>query len=169
MATLSQLTEQQFKELLDDYFAPQPKRHKMTETEVRNLAEKLNDKINVPFFSEKKEGKILIKIVLKVDTFLYDNLPNEFYDLVRSVDEGIDDDEAKRLIKRLALLANDKIDIPYLPEKFEYIAIRFIISVIINAARKNWDFIRAKEAASGINPPDSPNPGDNNLNGLILN
>ncbi len=168
MTTLSQLTEQQFKELLDEYFAPQPKRHKMTETEVRNLAEKLNDKIDIPFFSEKKEGKILIKIVLKVDTFLYDNLPNEFYDLVRCLDDGIDDDEAKRLVKRLAHLANNKIDIPYIRENFEYIAIRFVIGVMINAARKNWDFLKAKNAAEAIAPPEKKDVTDKELEALIL-
>lgn len=168
MTTLGQLTEEQFRELLDEYFAPPVKRHKMTETEVRNLAEKLNEKINIPFFSEKKEGKILIKIVLKIDTFLYDNLPNEFYDLVRSIDDGIDDDEAKRLIKRLSRLANDKIDIPYLPEQAEYIAIRFVIGVIINAGRKNWDFLKAKNAAEAISPPDSKDPKDKDLDAIIL-
>jgi len=168
MTTLSQLSEQQFKELLDEYFAPQPLRHKMTETEVRNVAEILNEKIDVPFFSEKKEGKILIKIVLKVDTFLYDNLPNEFYDLVRNVDEGIDDAEAKRLIKRLARLANEKVDIPYIPEPFEYIAIRFIIGIVINAARKNWDFLKAKNAAHTIVPPEKKDVKDKDLEALIV-
>jgi len=168
MTTLSQLSEQQFKELLDEYFAPQPQRHKMTETEVRNLAEKLNKKIDIPFFSEKKEGKILIKIVLKVDTFLYDHLPNEFYELVRNLDDGIDDAEAKRLIKRLARLANDKIDIPYIPEKFEYIAIRFVIGIIINAARKKWDFITAKDAADTMVVPEKKEAKDKEFDALIL-
>ena len=110
MRTIAELTADQFKELLDEYFAEPKKRSKMTDEEIKDLAQRLNAKINVPIIDEAGEEKILIKIVLKVDRFLYDHLPNEFYDLVRSVDKGIDDDEAKRLTKRLAKLANEKIE-----------------------------------------------------------
>ena len=130
MATINELTEEQFTQLLDEYFAPPEKRSKMTQEEIKDLAERLSEKIDVPIINETTEEKILIKIVLKIDGFLYDNLPNELYDLVRSLDNGIDDNEAKRLIKRLSKLANEHIDIPYVPEQMEYIAIRFVIGVI---------------------------------------
>ncbi|WP_231758520.1 hypothetical protein [Microbulbifer elongatus] len=146
MKTINELTEAQFKELLDDYFAPPEQRQKMTEEEIRELAVRLNDKVDVPLVWETAEEKILIKVVLKVDTFLYDNLPNEIYDLVRSLDKGITESEASRLINRLSVLANKKIEIPYIPEAAEYIAIRFVIGVIINAARKEWNFELAKDA-----------------------
>ncbi|MCQ3828752.1 hypothetical protein HXX02_04795 [Microbulbifer elongatus] len=146
MKTINELTEAQFKELLDDYFAPPEQRQKMTEEEIRELAIRLNDKVDVPLVWETAEEKILIKVVLKVDTFLYDNLPNEIYDLVRSLDKGITESEASRLINRLSVLANKKIEIPYIPEAAEYIAIRFVIGVIINAARKEWNFEMAKDA-----------------------
>lgn len=153
MAKINELTEDQFKNLLDEYFAPASKRSKMTDAEVKDLAQRLNQKINVPIINETGEEKILIKIVIKIDRFLYDSLPNEFYDLVRSLDKGIDDEEAKRLIVRLSKLANEKIDIPYLPESVEYIAIRFVIGVIINAARKKWDMSKSKEMALKMNIP----------------
>ena len=147
MATINELTEDQFKNLLDEYFAKPDKRSKMTDEEIKDLAQRLNDRINVPIISETGEEKILIKIVMKIDRFLYDNLPNEFYDLVRSSDKGIDDDEAKRLIIKLSKLANKHIDIPYIPAQMEYIAIRYILSIIINAARKQWDIIKAQNAS----------------------
>ena len=146
MPKIVDLTDEQFKQLLDEYYAPPGKRSKMTQDEVKSLAERLNDLINVPIIGETTEEKILIKVVLKVDGFLYDSLPNEIYGLVRSVDKGLSDDEATRLISRLSGLANQKIDIPYLPESAEFIAIRFVIGVIINAARKGWDFYKAKDA-----------------------
>jgi hypothetical protein len=61
------------------------------------------------------------------------------------MDKGIDDEEAKRLITSLSKLANKHIDLPYLPEMAEYMAIRLVIGVIVNAARKQWDLRRAKE------------------------
>lgn len=167
MAILSQLTEKQFTDLLDEYFAAPEKRSKMTQEEVKALAIKLNKKIDVPLIKETKEEKILIKIIIKVDTFLYDNLPNEFYDLVRSIDDGIDDTEAKRLIKRLSKLANKHIDIPYIPEQFEYIGIRLIIAVIINSARKNWDFLKATSQSETLVIPALKDASDNDLEGMI--
>ncbi len=166
MPTLDELTEEQFKELLDEYFATSEKRSKMTEAEVRSLAKRLNDKINVPLIKETKEEKILIKLIVKVDTFLYDHLPNEFYDLVRSADKGIDDDEAKRLIKRLSKLANDKIDIPWIPEPIEYIPIRFVIAIVINAARKQWDMTRAQNEVGDV--PGEANASDAEIEAMII-
>lgn len=136
MATVADLTTDQFKILMSEFYAAPEKRSKMTTEEIKELATRLNRKINVPIINETGEEKILIKIVLQIDNFLYDNLPNEFYDLVRSVDKGIDNREAKRLVRRLTRLANKKIDIPYIPEPMEHIALKFVIAMIVKAARK---------------------------------
>lgn len=136
MTTVAELSTEEFKLLLADFYAAPEKRSKMTHDEIKDLAVRLNKKINVPIINETKEEKILIKIILKIDNFLYDNLPNEFYDLVRSSDKGIDAKEAKRLVRRLTRLANDKIDIPYLPEAMERIALKFVIGLVVKAAQK---------------------------------
>ena len=167
MPSIDQLTDDEFIQLLNEYFAEPVKRHKMSNTEIKDLAKRLNGHINVPIIRETTEEKILIKIVIKVDTYLYDNLPNEFYDLLSSLDNGIDDVEAKRLIKRLSKLANEKVDIPYIPEPMEYVAIRFIIAIIINAARKQWDMKRAKDAAENLIISNQEKPSDGELEALV--
>lgn len=167
MKTIDNLTTDEFKVMLDEYFAPPEKRTKMTDEEIMELAKRLNEKINVPIISETGEEKILIKIVFKIDRFLYDNLPNEFYDLVRSLDNGIDDKEAKRLIKRLSKMANEHIDIPYIPEKLEYVAIRFVIGIIINAARKKWNLKMAVDNSHKMKTPTSLNASSKELESII--
>lgn len=137
MTKVAELTTEQFTELLSDFHAAPEKRSKMSLEEIKELATRLNRKINVPIINETGEEKILVKIVFKIDNFLYDNLPNEFYDLIRSSDKGIDNREAKRLVRRLTRLANDKIDIPYIPEVMEHIALKFVIGMVIKAARKH--------------------------------
>ncbi len=137
MTTVAELTTEEFKVLLSEFYAVPEKRSKMTTAEIIELATRLNKKINVPIINETGEQKILVKIILKIDNFLYDNLPNEFYDLVRSSDRGIDNREAKRLVRRLTRLANQKIDIPYIPELMEKVAFKFVIGMIVKAARKN--------------------------------
>ena len=169
MNLVADMTEGQFKELLDGYFAKDEKRQKLTQDEIKKIASKLNERINVPLIKETKEQKILVKIIIKVDTFMHDRLPNELYDLVRSSldGEGLDDDEAKRLIKRLSRLANKHIDIPYIPEKFEYVAIRFVIAMILNGARKKWNLDRAIDEADNIMIPAAENAGDQELEAML--
>jgi len=57
--------------------------------------------------------------------------------LIRSIDRGIDDKEAKRLVRRLSKAANEKIDIPYIPEFAEKIALRFVIGMVEKQPAKN--------------------------------
>lgn len=152
---LTSLTTDDFKLLLSDFYAEPVHRNKMTEEEIKDLAQRLNKKINVPIISETGEEKIFIKIVLKIDNFLYDHLPNEFYDLIRSTDLGIDDKEAKRLVRRLTRLANDKIDIPYLPEVAEHFVLKFVIGIVVKAARKKLDFDKVRSESDNIEVPDS--------------
>ena len=167
MPTISDLTPQQFKQLLDEYFAPPEKRSKMTESEIKDLAERLDERINIPIVGASGERKIFIKIVLKVDRFLYDNLPNELYDLARSLDEGIDDKEARRLTRRLAKLANKHIDIPYIPESVEFLAIRIVIGVVINAARKKWNMALSIKKAGDMKVPRSRYATERELSAMI--
>lgn len=141
---IADLTTQDFKNLMADFFAAPDERKRMTNEEILDLAQRLNKKINIPLVRETGEEKILIKIILKIDTFLYDHLPNEFYDIVRSSDQGISQSEAKTLVRRLTRLANKKIDIPYLPEAAEHFVIKFIIGIVVRAARKTLNLEKAK-------------------------
>ncbi len=155
MPKLAELTTKQFEDLLNDFYAEPVKRHKMTEEEVRDLAQRLNDKINVPIIDENKEEQIFIKIILRIDTFLYDHLPNEFYDVIRSADRGIDQKEAKRLVRRLTRIANDKIDIPYIPEIAEQFALKFVIGIVVKAARKHLNFEKVRAKSKEMVVPES--------------
>ncbi len=160
---VADLTPEEFVLLLDDFYAEPKKRNKLTPEEVKDLAIRLNEKIDVPFINETGEEKILVKVIFKIDNFLYDHLPNEFYDVIRSTDHGISQKEARRLVRRLTRLANDKIDIPYLPEVAEHFAIKFVIGMVVKAARKklNFDGVRAKSAELPV--PDS----DENIEDMV--
>ena len=161
MATVAEMTTDDFRKLLSEFYAKPKQRSKMTEEEIKDLAQRLNKKINVPIINETGEEKILIKIILRIDNFLYDNLPNEFYELVRDVDRGIDDKEAKRLVRRLTRLANEKIDIPYLPEVAEHFALKFVIGIIVKSARKNKVFQAVREESDKMLVPDSDDDIEN--------
>jgi hypothetical protein len=160
--TLAEMTDKEFQAIfqstLDEYFRPESKRVNLSVDEAREIAVRLNN---------TGEEKIIIKIVLKIDKFLYDNLPNEIYELIRSADRGIDDEEAKRLMRRLSKLANDKINIPYIPEAAEFIAIRFVIGYLINAARKYLGFEKLGELVDKIPLPNKLDVTDEELNAMV--
>ena len=163
MTKVADLTTEDFKKLLGEFYAKPKRRSKMTEEEIKDLAQRLNKKINVPIVNETGEEKILIKIILKIDNFLYDNLPNEFYELMRDIDKGIDNKEARRLVRRLTRLANDKIDIPYLPEIAEHFALKFVIGIIVKSARKDKEFKKVREESDKIIIPES----DDDIDSLV--
>lgn len=131
-----ELAKAEFDTLLNDYYAEPQHRSQLTPEELQALAERLNRKIDIPIIKETGEEKILIKIILKIDNFLYENLPNEFYDLVRSAEKGIEEEEAKMMVTRLTKLANKKINLPFLSEKAEEKIIRFVIDLIVKSAIK---------------------------------
>ena len=152
MKTINELTVPELRSLLSEYATPSESRPKISDEEIKELVGRLNKKIDIPIIGEGKEECILKKVIIKIDDLLYYNLPNEFYDLIRSLDEGIDDEEAKRLIAKLTKLANSNIDIPYIPEAVEAIAIKFVIGVLINSARKKWKFENAVNAMDNLIP-----------------
>src|SRR5690554_4376401 len=152
---ISELNETDFGNLLDDFYAGPSLRSKLTHDEIKNLAEKLNGKINIPIIGETGEEKIFIKIILKIDNFLYDNMPNEFYDLIRHSENGIDEEEAKMLVGRLTKLANKKINLPFISEKTEEKIFRFVIGLIVKAAKKNTDLEKVSAELEGMAIPES--------------
>jgi len=152
---ISELNETDFGNLMNDFYAEPSLRNKLTHDEIKNLAEKLNGKINIPIIGETGEEKIFIKIILKIDNFLYDNMPNEFYDLIRHSENGIDEEEAKMLVARLTKLANKKINLPFISEKTEEKIFRFIIGLIVKAAKKNTDLEKVSAESEGMAIPES--------------
>lgn len=145
METIKELTVEQFKGVIKECIEEANKKSNLTDYEIKELVKRLNEKINLPLISEVGEEKILTKIVVKIDNYLSENLPDEFYDLLRDSNKGITDTEAQELIDRLSKIANKEINIPYLPEAVERIAIKFVIKIIVESARKQCLLLNEKE------------------------
>lgn len=143
MPKIGEYSREQFQHLLEEFFAPPAQRNNLSETEIRALAQKLNERVQIPFIRETQEEQILFKVILNIDSFLYDHLPNEIYDHLRDLDRGMDHHDTAQLIDRLTRCANEKLQIPYLPEFAEAFAIRFVISIVIHGAKRNMNFEQA--------------------------
>ena len=128
------LTEEQKNKIHDDMDVTT---EMLSDEEIEILATKLNEKIDIPFIKEGTEQTILVKIVKKVDRLLYKNLPNELYELVKNVSDGISDSDAEELKLVLGTRLNRALDIPYIPEWIEQKIFEVLIGLIVNAMRRN--------------------------------
>lgn len=142
MATIS-LTDDQFDALVKAYFAKRSNRRLLSKAVSIEIAERLNETVSLPFLSESKEHAVLLKIVLKIDNYLYESLPNEIYELIHNMDEGFDDSEAAQLAARLSKQAHDDISLPFLTAHVEYYSITFVLTLLINAMREGVDIKHA--------------------------
>jgi hypothetical protein len=121
----------------------------LKDEEVLAIAENVKAKIpfKIPFLSDQTVLTILFKNVRKIDRELYKLLPNEYYELVRNLSDGISSDEAKELIRRLTPLINKLIDIPILSEAIEAAIIEFVLDQIVNALVKGFKLSESAIAA----------------------
>lgn len=111
----------------------------LTQAEIDAIATWLNGKIGLPFVSERKEQKVIAKLVKKIDRFLYDNLPNEYYELIRMPEDGITEEEAEVMKERLTDLINGVVNIPVVPEVLEEQIFGVIIGLLVDAMIATFD------------------------------
>ncbi len=114
--------------------------------EVKTLAAKLNEHINIPFLGEEKEAVVLIKIIKLVDTFLHSVLPEEVYELVKSTTDGISKEEAITIKKRLTAWINKSVNIPYLPEGIEEAVFGILVGLFVDAMKKGFSILEDRGA-----------------------
>ncbi|NEW84548.1 MAG: hypothetical protein GZ094_19580 [Mariniphaga sp.] len=107
----------------------------LTDAEINALAQKVNNKINLPFLSEEKELVVFAKLVKWIDRELYKILPNEYYNLLNDISDGLTIQEANDLEKRLTPLINNVINIPILSEKLEEKLIRMVLGAMVKGSK----------------------------------
>lgn len=142
MANIS-LTDDQYRSLEKEFFAKRSHRQLLNKDETIAIAQRLNEKVSLPFLSEAKEHSVLVKMILKIDNYLYDQLPNEIYELIHNVDEGFDDMEAAQLAARLSKQTHKDITFTFLTSHLEYYSITFVLTLLINAMREGSDIVHS--------------------------
>lgn len=136
------LTDEQYQTIIGNELRTE----KLTKNELEIIATKINKKINIPLIGEEKEQMIISKIVNRMDKFIYDNLPDEVYGLIHTMDDGIIDEKEFELIKeRISKLINNFINIPIINEKKEEKIINIFLNIIFNSMKKGNSIIKSKE------------------------
>ena len=108
----------------------------LTEKQIKAIAIKLNEKIDLPILKEGKEFKIFFRIVRKIDKVICRLLPEEIYELVENAQEGITKEEAQIIKRRLIPLVNKEIKLPIISERQEAYVIEIVMDIIFRALEK---------------------------------
>ncbi len=110
----------------------------LTDTEINAIAQNANAVINIPFLGEEKEFVVIAKMVRLIDRKIYEVLPNEYYELIKDSLNGVSEEEAENIGKRLAPIINGLVNIPILSEKQEQILIELVLGLIIKGMVKGF-------------------------------
>jgi len=112
----------------------------LSNEQVNYIAEKINEKVNLPILGEKAEFAIIKKAVKKVLNVLEDEIPEEYLDFLEDTAKGFDPEQGAniRLIKNnIVSFVNKKVDIPLLSENTEEEVFSTLIDVLFDAMTKN--------------------------------
>lgn len=111
----------------------------LSEAQINYIADKLNQKINIPIVGEKFEKKLIVKGLEKVNAELEDHLPPEWAQLLDDVSDGIEPGSPADLAsikKNLVDFLNKKINIPIIGENAEAKLLSMAIDIIFDALQK---------------------------------
>jgi len=108
----------------------------LTDGQIEIIVDILLKVIKLPEYLESIIKIILIKVIKRIDSLLYQLLPNEIYDFINSTKVGFSPEEAKEIKVRIVKLINDRIDIPFLSEDIERLIIETVIDILFTAMIK---------------------------------
>ncbi|MCG6190519.1 hypothetical protein [Maribellus maritimus] len=112
----------------------------LSNEQVVYIANKINEKVNLPVLGEKAEFFIIKKAVTKVLDILEDEIPEEYLDFLEDTAKGFDPEQGAniQLIKdNVVEFVNQKVNIPLLNEETEKEVFGVAIDVLIDAMTKD--------------------------------
>lgn len=101
------------------------------EEKINAIVVAVNAATDVPLIGEVTEGKAISWIA----QYTLVHLPDRALDAILSVSDGLSDDEIAMLTDVLTSFINAEIDIPFVPETIEEIAIRQGVAFILSKAK----------------------------------
>jgi len=115
----------------------------LQQQELNAVAMRLSEQISLPYLNGDAEQQVLFQIAQQIDLAICSLLPAELLALTHQPDQGLDDEEAALLHMRLDKAIRTKLQFCYLSEVLEQFAVRFTLTVIVNAMREGSYFQHA--------------------------
>ncbi|WP_211252243.1 hypothetical protein [Marinobacterium jannaschii] len=131
----------------------------LQQDELSAVAARLAEQISLPYLSEAAERRVIHQVALQIDQAIASQLPLELLELIHQPDQGLDDDEAALLHMRLERACRAQLQFCYLSEVLEQYAVRFTLTVFVNAMREGSFFQHAvQQTNTSFITPDFPFP-----------
>ncbi|MBT3385784.1 MAG: hypothetical protein HN778_07660 [Prolixibacteraceae bacterium] len=111
----------------------------LSNVQINFLAEKINEKVNLPLLGEEAELALIKKAIYKVLDILEDEIPDEFVDFLEDTALGFDPEQGVNieLVKtKIVTFVNEKVDLPILGEETEKKIFSRLADVLIDAMTK---------------------------------
>lgn len=111
----------------------------LSNVQVNFLAEKINEKVNLPILGEKAEFALIKKAIYKVLDALDDEIPEEFLDFLEDTAQGFDPENGtniEQVKNNVVTFINKKVDLPIIGEKTEKKIFETLVDVLLDAMTK---------------------------------
>ncbi len=119
----------------------------LSRREISEIADVLNEKINIPIVGEKFEKYFLTGAIVHVDEILEGELGLDFNDLVSDPSSGLSQEEKQELLSKITEFINEKVNIPVISEMQEQFLIELVLNAIVDFAVKKIKGEDTKEVA----------------------
>ena len=111
----------------------------LTDVQINYLADKVNERVNLPLLGEKGERMVITRAIEKILEQLEENLPEELLALINDVNNGFlpgDAADAKRARKACIRYLNNKVNIPLVSERKEQRLFTIVVESLFEAMKK---------------------------------
>lgn len=109
----------------------------LSEEQIQFIVDRVNEKVNVPILGEKAEGKLIRKAVDKVLKCLEENLPEDIFQFIDDLSDGIEPGmDIEEMKDNTVKFLNKEINLPIVGEKFEAKLFAEVVDLIFNAIKK---------------------------------
>lgn len=109
------------------------------EEKITAIVDAVNASTDVPFIGEVTEGKAIEYVATR--TLVH--LPDRALDAILTVSDGLSDDEIAMLTDVLTSFINQAVDVPWVPESVEELAIRQAVAFILDKAKEGASILAA--------------------------
>ncbi len=108
----------------------------LSEEQIDQLANTLNESLDIPFTGEDSEKELLVALLEQIDNQLGD-IGEEFHGIIDAVADGsIDEDEIEEMKGRAIEILNEQVDIPFVGEESEAAMLRPVVDALVEAAQQ---------------------------------
>lgn len=111
----------------------------LSDEQIDWLADRLNEKVNLPIIGEKAEKAIITNALYKVLDVIEEELPPELVEFIDDATDGLEpqsEAEMDRIKDDMATFLNNNINLPLIGERKEQKVFEYIVDFIFEAMRK---------------------------------